>query len=86
MISQKSRHLIEEERVKYAKILLHYLHEKYGIREGNKKFIDSLSILNELIKMKKEYTDTFHTFKHYFKLGRPDPMLFFDLLNIKDSF
>lgn len=84
-ISQHSRKLLEKERFKYVKILLHYLHEKYGIFEGNRKFMESLSLINSLFKTKRNYTDTYHTFKHYFKIGRPDPMLLFDLLNINDS-
>jgi hypothetical protein len=83
-MNQESNDLIEKERNKYGKILLHYLHGKYGINEGNKKFIESLALINDFGKMKKKYTDAYHTFKHFFKIGRPDPRLFFDLLCIVD--
>lgn len=84
MITKESYRLIEKERNKYAKVLLRYLQDKYGVDEGAKKFADSIAVIIEFIKMKKDYTETYHACKHCFDMQRrSDPNLFCDLIHGK---
>lgn len=86
LITKDSYRNIEKERNKYAKVLLRYLQDKYGVEDGAKKFADSVAVIIEFIKMKKDYTESYHACKYCIHSrgdNQGDPRLFCDLIHGK---
>jgi hypothetical protein len=78
--------MIEKGKIKYAKILLHYLQEKHGVKEGTSKFADSLSLISEFVTLTKKYSNNYHSFRHCLDKTRSEQKLSCELRNCDSKF